>query len=59
MTQNDVAAGLMIHFVALTAKRPNGIRAGTHWQAAHADTSTTSSFTGNGTASPCFSRLAR
>ena len=57
MPQNNVAAGLMIHFVAQLTERLDRVRAGSHRQTAHAGTSTTSSLTGSGTASPCFSRL--
>jgi hypothetical protein len=52
-----VAAGLMIQLVAQLPEGLDGVRSGTDWQTAHADTSTTSSLTGSGTASPCFSRL--
>jgi hypothetical protein len=54
-----MAARLMIHFVAGPAKSLHGLSPGTNRQPAHAGTSTTSSLTGRGTASPCLSRLAR
>ena len=57
MPQNNVAPGLVIQFVTQLTERLDRIRAGTNRQAAHAGTSTTSSLTGSGTASPCFSRL--
>jgi hypothetical protein len=54
-----VAAGLVIHFVADFPERPNGVRSATDGQQAHTGTSMTSSVTGPGSGSPCFSKLWR
>ena len=59
MAKDDVAAGLMIHFVGDLAKGAHGVRARTDWQAAHTETSTISSVIPPGIGSPCFSRLWR
>ena len=59
MTQNHVAAGLVIHVIADFPKRADGVGAATDRESTHTGTSMISSVTGPGTGSPCFSRLWR
>ena len=57
MAQNNVAAALMVHFVADPAEGLYRVCTGTDGQPAHTGTSTISSATGLGMGSLCFSRL--
>jgi hypothetical protein len=59
VTDNNVAAGLMILGVTDFAKALDGVRARTHRKATHTLTSTMASVMGGGMGSPCFLRLAR
>ena len=59
MSQDDVAAGLMVDLVSHFLEHADSVLAGADGQAAHADTSTTSSVIGGGIGSLCFLRLAR
>src|SRR2546425_4909809 len=59
VTQNNMAAGLMVHFITEFAEGFDRVCTGTDGQAAHTKTSTISSATGLGIGSLCFSKLWR
>lgn len=59
VTQNNVAARLVIYLVADLLKDPDRLLTRNAWQPARASTSMTSSDMGGGIGSPCFLRLAR
>lgn len=58
LSQDDVAAGLVIDGIAAPAKGLDGFLPRAHRQTIHGRTSTISSVMGSGTGSPCFSKLA-
>ena len=58
MTENNVAACLMIYLVSQFFESADSLLAGANRQPAHAGISTISSLIGGGTGSPCFLRLA-
>ena len=59
MSEDDVATRLMIDDVAHLLESSDGVSTRANGQTAHVSTSTSSSVIGRGTASPCFSKLAR
>ena len=59
VAEDDVAAGLMVHHIAESLERPDGLLAGYHGQLRQVGTSTVSSQMDGGIGSSCFRRLSR
>ncbi len=59
LTQDDVAAGLVVNFVPEFAKRADRVAAGDDRQSRQTATSTTSSVMAGGIGSPCLDKLSK